>query len=268
MLTVKTIYETIDQFAPFASQESWDNSGLLVGSMDMPAERILTTLDISASVIETAIAQHVQLIVSHHPVIFSPLKSVPIQNPVYQLAANGIAAICVHTPLDIAPDGLNGFAHRLLENSLELKGTPTVLEPTWIDGRGFGWVDSSRKSWEPKSLAEKLEGCLNCESVRYSQKTPKKRIQKIAYCSGAGGSMLELAAEKGCDALITGDIKHDRWYAAAFLGITLFDCGHYGTEQMAAEILRDRLQTAHPDATIQCMTGGSPFTHLVGGATK
>lgn len=74
MTTVQEIYETIDAFAPFASQESWDNSGLLAGAGTQPAEKILTTLDISQGVIAEAAAQGVQLIVSHHPVIFSPLK--------------------------------------------------------------------------------------------------------------------------------------------------------------------------------------------------
>ena len=79
MTTVQEIYETIDAFAPFASQESWDNSGLLAGAGTQPAEKILTTLDISQGVIAEAAAQGVQLIVSHHPVIFSPLKALPVQ---------------------------------------------------------------------------------------------------------------------------------------------------------------------------------------------
>ena len=86
MLTVKEVYEAVNGFAPFASQESWDNSGLLVGSMTQPADRILTTLDISEEVIAQAVQQQVQLIVAHHPVIFSPLKALPQNSPVYQLA--------------------------------------------------------------------------------------------------------------------------------------------------------------------------------------
>ena len=141
MLTVKEVYEAIDAFAPFASQESWDNSGLLVGGMAQPADRILTTLDISEAIVAQAVAEQVQLVVAHHPVIFSPLKTLPPDSPVYQLAAHGIAAICVHTPLDMAPLGLNTFAHTLLEKPLVLQGTQEVLEPSWTDGRGFGWID-------------------------------------------------------------------------------------------------------------------------------
>ena len=83
MLTVKEVYEAIDAFAPFASQESWDNSGLLVGGMAQPADRILTTLDISEAIVAQAVAEQVQLVVAHHPVIFSPLKTLPPDSPVY-----------------------------------------------------------------------------------------------------------------------------------------------------------------------------------------
>ncbi|MFR6495817.1 MAG: Nif3-like dinuclear metal center hexameric protein [Ruminococcus sp.] len=114
------------------------------------------------------------------------------------------------------------------------------LEPSWTDGRGFGWIDTSTRTWTPQALAQVLEKTFGM--VRYSaRETP---IRKIAYCSGSAASMLELAAAKGCDALITGDIKHDRWYAAEFENIALFDCGHYGTERFAAEILAQRLRDA------------------------
>lgn len=265
MLTVEKIYQTIDAFAPFASQESWDNSGLLVGDMQMPAERILTTLDISQAVVRTAVEQQVQLIVAHHPVIFSPLKSLSTNHPVYQLAAHGIAAICVHTPLDIAPEGINGTMHKQLLEPLALENAPTVLEPTWADGRGFGWVDNSTVEWTPSALAKQLQTVFG-DVVRHSNGT--KPIRKIAFSSGSSASMLELAAQQGCDALITGDIKHDRWYAAEFLGMSLFDCGHYGTEQIAASILQKQMQTAHPEASIICMAGENPATVLAGGMQR
>lgn len=266
MLTVGNIYEAIDTFAPFASQESWDNSGLLVGSMCQPAQRILTTLDISAEVISEAVQREVQLIVAHHPVIFSPLKTLPVSSPVYQLAAHGIAAICVHTPLDVAPEGLNMYAHTQLKDALLLEGNLAVLEPTWKDGRGFGWVDASRREWMPEELAKQLQTAFGCPAVRFSN--GNKPIRKVAFSSGSSASLLELAAAQGCDALITGDIKHDRWYAAEFLGLSLFDCGHYGTEQMAAQILYDKIRAAYPEAEVFCMPGADPAAVLAGGALQ
>ncbi len=244
MLTVKDIYRVIDTHAPFASQESWDNSGLLVGAMEMPVSRVLIALDISEEVIKAAQRYCAQLIVAHHPVIFSPLKTLCRNHPVYQLAAGDIAAICVHTPLDIAPDGLNAYAHTLLKERLLLEDHAVVLEPAWTDGRGFGWIDTSSRDWTAAELAEELRNIFACTTLRYSN--AERTIRKIAYCSGSAASMLESAAEQGCDAMITGDIKHDRWYAAEFDGMALFDCGHFETERFAVQILADWLAEAFP----------------------
>ena len=152
MLTVKEVYEAVNGFAPFASQESWDNSGLLVGSMTQPADRILTTLDISEEVIAQAVQQQrFQRRENHRMVRHNKLH--------------------------------------LLAEPLALENAQSVLEPSWTDGRGFGWIDTSTRTWTPQALAQVLEKTFG--TVRYSAKeTP---IRKIAYCSGSAASMLELA---------------------------------------------------------------------------
>ncbi len=257
MLTTADIYHTLDRFAPFDSQSDWDNSGLIVGDFDMPAQRILTTLDISEAAIARAKEEGVTLIVSHHPVIFSPLKHLSAKSPVFQLAQNNIAAICIHTPLDIAPRGLNWSAHEKLSEFISFSGTYSVLEPAWNDGRGFGWIDDIETPLSAEELATVVEAVFRCGCVNFS--TGAREIHRIAYCSGAGGSMLESAAEKGCDALITGDIKHDRWYKAQECGITLVECDHYHTESFAANILADVIRAAYPESTVIADPGDAPF---------
>ena len=126
-----------------------------------------------------------------------------------------------------------------------------------LDGR----IPSTR-AWTPQALAQQLQSVFG-GAVRYSAKeTP---IRKIAYCSGSAASMLELAAAQGCDALITGDIKHDRWYAAEFSDVALFDCGHYGTERFAAEILAAHIRAAHPEVTVIAQAGADPAEICAGG---
>ena len=161
---------------------------------------------------------------------------------------------------DIAPEGLNAYAHALLKEPLSLANQQSVLEPSWTDGRGFGWIDVSTQEWTPCALAGVLEKTFG--TVRYSAKAVP--IRKIAYCSGSAASMLELAAARGCDALITGDIKHDRWYAAEFENMALFDCGHYGTERFAAEILAGQIQKALPRVQIIRNAGKNPAEFWVG----
>ena len=103
MRTVGEIFSAVDAIAPFASAMDFDNSGLLVGSAGQPVDCALLALDITPAVIEEAVATGAQLIISHHPVIFHPLRSLNADSPVYRLAQNGLAAICAHTNLDLAP---------------------------------------------------------------------------------------------------------------------------------------------------------------------
>lgn len=260
MTTVKTVYTAIDQVAPFSTQEKWDNSGLLAGDFFMPVHKIYVTLDISNETVAAAAAWGADLMVAHHPVLFSPLKQLSSQHPLWKLAAQNIAAICVHTPLDRANGGINDRLHTILQQPLQLCGKLEAPEAD-ATGIGFGWADYSAVTWEAKTLAETLRNTLGCTVVRY---TPADRpIQKLYVGCGSCASMLEDAAAMGCDAMITGDVKHDRWYAAKNLGIALFDCGHYHTEQIAAQILTEQLQASLPETEILCDPHGDPVCYAV-----
>lgn len=258
MITVGDVYKAIDSIAPFCTQEKWDNSGLLVGSMDMPADRIYITLDISNESIEAAKAAGAQLIVAHHPIIFSPFKSLAPSDPVWQLAAANMAAICVHTPLDIADGGINTRLYDMLKGTLslgEIAGSP--------DGTGFGWIAEAGEDFSAEELAAILKETLGCPVVRYCK--ADRPIRKIALCGGSASSFLEDVIAQGCDAFITGDIKHDRWYTARNAGAALFDCGHYHTECIAQDIFAEKLREAFPDAEITVDNGGDPVSYVFGG---
>ena len=105
--TVKNIYDFIDSIAPFETQCEWDNSGLLVGDSCREVSKIGVVLDITTEAIKYAAENGINLIVSHHPVIFRGIKTVTADDPTYMLIKNGISAICAHTSLDIAKGGVN-----------------------------------------------------------------------------------------------------------------------------------------------------------------
>lgn len=258
MITVGDVYKVIDNIAPFCTQEKWDNSGLLVGDKNMPADKIYISLDISNESVQAAKKAGAQLMISHHPVIFSPLKRLVPADPVWQLAAADMAAICVHTPLDMAEGGINTRLYDMLKNPLDL-GDITGS----ADGNGFGWIAESEADFSAEELGTVLRDILGCSVVRYCKAS--RPIRKIALCSGSGGSFLADAAAQGCDAYITGDVKHDCWYAARNAGIALFDCGHYHTECIAEELLAEKLREAFPDADIICDKGGDPVSYIMGG---
>lgn len=262
-LTVGQVYDAIQSFAPFSTQEKWDNSGLLVGGRNQKVTKILTTLDISKEAIAKAEKLGANLIVAHHPVIFSPIKNVAPDSPVYQLIQKGIAAICVHTPMDIAPLGINLGTLKFLQETLGFSQDYTILEPN-IGELGFGWVCDLKQSIDAKAFAEKLRVVFGISSVRYSSGFSGE-IHRVGFCSGSGASMLEEAVALGCDAYITGDIKHDRWYAAEFFNLCLFDCSHYGTEKIVAEQFAEELKKQLPQVEILHDCGKDPAAVIFGG---
>lgn len=248
-ITVGMIYDEIDRIAPFSIQDSWDNSGLLVGDSDDEVKGILTALDITHEVIGEAIAKKANLIISHHPVIFNPLKSVSMNDPAVRMAAYGISAICVHTPLDKAENGINDIIADMMSREFETSDfrIPIITEGSFTEGDGR-IIEITEENLSARGMAERLGKMFGGSPVRF---TPGlRKIRKTAICSGSGGSLLPYVKEHDCDAYITGDVKHDVWLDAVSSGISLFDCGHFYTEKISAHYLKSFLKTAAPGINV------------------
>lgn len=243
-MTVKNVLDYINTISPLSTAEKFDNVGLLVGNAAEEVTGICTCLDITNDIIDEAAKKNANLIVSHHPVIFDPLKSVSVGTPVYNLIRNGISAICVHTNFDMSEGGVN-------DALLELLGfeSSEVLEEVSPNGLGFGAVCDLTFGFTAKTLAEHCKNALYLESVKYSSGI-KTEIHRVAVCSGSGGSFMDSAIEKGCDALITGDIKHNVWVDAINSNFVLIDAGHFGTEKCASHRLATLLSRRFLDITV------------------
>ena len=242
-MTVKEIYDFLNSISPFNTAVH-DNVGLLTGSMDKEVTGICTCLDITNDIIDEAVLKNANLIISHHPVIFDPLRCVCPPNPVHKLVRNDISAIAMHTNFDMSEGGVG-------DALVELLGfTPVgdVLEPVHPNGLGFGSVCDLDFAFTPKALAEHCKNALDLGGVRY---TPiNKEIRRVAVCSGAGGSTMHYAIERGCDALITGDIKHNVWVDAINSNFVLIDAGHFGTEKCATHRLAALLSRKFGEITV------------------
>ena len=224
---ISELYDFLDSVYPFDLQEKWDNSGLLVENTTMTCRHILLSLDITIQSVLEAEEKGSDLIISHHPVIFEPRRSIRRRDPVYRLVCGDIAAICMHTNVDIAAGGTNGVILKKLAEKLEFSGAPEPFEE--LGANNLGWIIDLKEIVSAEQLAKICKEIFGCEYVRLT-KYGSKNISRIAFCSGSGGSMLGLALEKNCDALITGDVKHDVWIEANNRNITLLDCGHFHTE--------------------------------------
>lgn len=235
--TVGEIYDFINEIAPFSLQQSYDNSGICAGSRDMPVSRVLTSLDITGAVADEAAEKGCELVLSHHPVIFRPLRVLSPENPAVKLAVRGIAALCMHTSYDSAEGGMNDL--------LAAKLGFSVAEVLDMDeGKPMGYVCTAGRSYTARELAEHCKAVLGCKVVRYTE--CEGSTDRIGVCSGSGGSCLGAAAAKGCGALITGDVKHSDMVAAKDSGFCLIDAGHFSTEDIFHEDIARRLKERFP----------------------
>lgn len=254
MARICDVYDIINAAAPFDSQLSFDNSGLLVGDAATPVTRALLCLDITESVIEEAAGMNANLIVSHHPVIFEPLRRLSGREPAWLLAKHGIAALCCHTNLDLSPVcGVNiALASRLgLRNVRreDVFGEETVLFSGECDVMA------------PADFAQMVRDRLGAGGVQWLP--GEGAVKKVFFCSGSGGGQAGFAACRGADAYVTGEMKHHEALEAARLGLTCVAAGHYETEVVFREFLAAYLKKRIPDtAFLVSKAEAPPFAHV------
>lgn len=241
MSTVTHIYDAIDRLAPFWLTMDFDNTGILVGDRNREIACALLALDCTPAVVEQARQLGAQLIITHHPVIFHPLKRVNEDAVVYQLIRSDIAVISAHTNLDIAQGGVNDALASAI-SLRDCRGLELLNEQT---GAWLGRIGTLPEPLSPESFAAHVKSCLNAASVKFAA-TPRA-IRTVALCSGSGADRLDAAISAGADALLTSEVKQHEYLAATAAGISIFDAGHFDTEDIVIEPLRDYLAKEIPD---------------------
>ncbi len=247
--TVNEVFEYINSIAPFEKQCEWDNSGLVIGNKNSKISKIGVVLDITNDTIKYAAENGINLIVSHHPVIFKAVKTVLADDPAYLLINNGISAICAHTSLDIAKGGVNDA----LADKLGFKNTVPLSENGETEMVRVAEIGEITGEQLAKLCAEKLSTCV---SVSDSGKI----IKKVALCGGAGADFLHDAVIAGCDAYITGEAKHHEYLDAKALEITLIAAGHFETENPVVAVLAKKIKNNF-DCEVEIIPQESPVKH-------
>lgn len=247
-MTAGDVLRFIDGIAPFSAAEPYDNCGLLIGRPDAPVRGILIALDCTRAAAERAAETGAELIVTHHPVIFDPLKRLDGDSVAFFCAAHGISVISAHTNLDAAAGGV-------CDTLCGVLGLTRVAVSA--DGLRYGETEPAT----PRAFAKKAAAALGCVPRFNPGKT---RIEKVAVCSGSGGGFLEEAAALGCDALLTGDVKYSVFIEGANRGITVIDAGHFATERVILPVLRDKISAAFPGAKTEIFDSDPVETLLPG----
>lgn len=262
-VTVSHIIAAIESHAPLNLQESWDNSGLQVGHMHDVVNGVMVTVDVTPERIDEAVESGVNMIVSHHPLIFKGLKSLTGENRTQQAVEkailNHVAVYSAHTSLDNATDGLSAaFARRLGARIIR------PLIPSGPDAdTGSGVLCELPGKMTATTLAEALHVAFGVASVRHSDTSLYSHpIRRVAICTGAGGSFIENAVSNRADAYITGEIRYHDFVDFADK-IFLIECGHFETEEIAKDVLYDFITAACPSVrVIKSQKEKNPVTYI------
>ena len=212
----------------------FDNSGFLFGRETASVAKALLALDVTSAVVDEAIEQGVELIISHHPLIFSPLKSVTDEK-LLRLAQHQIGVISMHTNLDIAQGGVNDVMMAAL--GAQVQGG--------LDEYGCGRVVKLEKAMPMEEFLPFCKAVLKTAGLRYYDSG--RQVSQLAVMGGSGGDSLETAYRLGCDTYLTADIKYHQFLEAQELGINLIDGDHFCTENLIIPVLAQRLQAAFPE---------------------
>lgn len=234
-MTVKDIYNFIDKIAPFDTACDFDNAGLLIGNENAEVTGALACLDCTDSAVQKALELNANLIITHHPVIFTPIKTVLSDSIVYKCVKNNISVISAHTNLDTAQGGVNDC----LANTLELENIEKIICDDGFSIR----LGSLPLSMSCKEFAEYCSEKLNIKA-RYCD--THKPIKTVAVCGGSGGDLLCYVYNKA-DAFVTADTKHHLFNECENKGLMLLDCGHYNTEDTVIEPLTKVLASEFKD---------------------
>jgi dinuclear metal center YbgI/SA1388 family protein len=248
--TVRDVAEFLEAFAPARLAEDWDNVGLLVGRHDQRVQRVMTCLTVTPDSVAEAVRERADLIVTHHPLPFRPLKRITgDQVPgrlLLDLIAAGIHVYSPHTAFDSAARGIN---QRLAEG-LELGGIQP-LEPRQDDpdGLGAGRWGTYGQPRRLERLAELLRTLLHIDGL-HAVGPAEAMISRVAVACGAAGSFLAAAREAGCELLVTGETSFHTCLEAEATGVALLLPGHYASERFAVEQLAEVLTSAMPPLNV------------------
>ncbi|MDD6021238.1 MAG: Nif3-like dinuclear metal center hexameric protein [Oscillospiraceae bacterium] len=230
MIKVKNILEYLNTMAPFDNKCEWDNCGLLVGDCEAETNKIGFTLDLTPAVLENAKKNGVDLIVTHHPVIFKAQKNFLKGNLAFEAAKAGINVISSHTCYDCAKCGVSDVLAQTL-------GLEDITEVETEEKPSCVRIGLCAKC-TPMQLAETVADKLGT-TVRLAK--GKRNIGKVAVCGGSGGDFILDAVKAGADAYVTGDVSHHHFLLAEQIGITIIGAGHYETENPAVFSLMNKV---------------------------
>lgn len=233
---MKRIISAIEKECPMSLAYPWDNVGLLIGSSDKIVKKVLITLDVTADTAAQAIAFGADAIISHHPVIFSPMKRITDENAavILDLIKHDICVYSAHTNMDNAAKGINS---RLAE-LFALSDIKVIDSCENAPECGLGRVGTLPEPVDIQTLVNTVKNKLSTPCVRLIG-PERSKIARIGVLGGSCSEFIPKAVKMGAEVVITGDLKYHESLDLSQAGITVIDAGHFPTESFVTNIFKE-----------------------------
>jgi dinuclear metal center YbgI/SA1388 family protein len=248
-LKLQEIIQFLEELAPLNYQESYDNCGLLIGDKNANVSGAIISLDCTEEVIDEAVAAGVNLVIAHHPLIFSGLKKITgdtyIERTVAKAIQNNVAVYAIHTNLDNVKHGVNAKICELLGiSNVEVLAPKRALTDV-----GSGMVGELEQAMNTLDFLAKVKSTFGAGSLRYTQLL-KDKVKRIAVCGGSGSFLLADAIAAKADVFISSDFKYHQFFDAENQ-IVIADIGHYEAEKFTKELIYDFLREKFPTFVVR-----------------
>ncbi len=245
-MTVRAITDAIEAFAPLSIQESWDNSGLIVGSPDQEVNGVLVGFDCTPELVDEAVACGADMIVTHHPLIFGGIKKISPDDPtglaLIKAISAGVAVYAAHTTADKVLEGVSGAMAR----RLELKNIEVLDKEA--DGVGLGAVGDLEMPMSSEEFIAFVKDRFGLTVARCSHLLDGN-ISRVAMCGGSGSSLISKAMEAGAQAYLCGDISYHHFFTPK--NFMLIDIGHFEGEVEICQVIFSLLRKKFPTFAVR-----------------
>ena len=260
-MKVRDITAAIEEFAPLGLQESYDNSGLIVGRPDDEVHCALLAVDVTEEVIAEAVSEGCDMIITHHPIVFHALKrfnsASQTERCVEEAIRRGIVLYAAHTNLDSTPNGMSWRVGQTL--GLE---NMRVMQATTAEGAGFGVVGELAEAMPSEEFMREVMERFAVKALRHGD-IVREQVRRIAVCTGSGGSLIDEARASGVDLYLTADLRYNDFMRHEN-AIILADMGHFESEYCAIQILFDVLSKKIPIFAVRkSVCSRNPVNYMV-----
>ena len=267
IMKLKEILGALEEYAPLALQDGYDNAGLQIGlAEDADITGALLCLEVTEDIVNEAVLRGCNLIVSHHPILFRPVKSINsddyIGRTILTAIRNNIAIYSAHTNLDVALGGVNfKIAEKLGLKDIEFLSPKEYVVNGKTIKAGEGVIATLSTPTSKRAVMENVKEVFRLRSLRVNN-ADKRTISRVAICGGSGSFLIPTAVEKGVDAFITGEIGYHHFFGYDN-EILLMEIGHYESEQYTIDLLRDIVTRFAPTLYVcKAETNTNPINYL------